>query len=49
MLTACIRPSGIFGERDAMTKRFADNAKAGKLKIQLGNGRNLFDFTLMRM
>jgi sterol-4alpha-carboxylate 3-dehydrogenase (decarboxylating) len=28
-----------------MTKRFAENAKAGKLKIQLGNGRNLFDFT----
>jgi sterol-4alpha-carboxylate 3-dehydrogenase (decarboxylating) len=45
MLTACIRPSGIFGERDAMAKRFADNAKAGKLKIQLGNGENLFDFT----
>ncbi|KAF2802072.1 putative sterol-4-alpha-carboxylate 3-dehydrogenase, decarboxylating [Mytilinidion resinicola] len=45
MLTACIRPSGIFGERDPSAQRFADSAKAGKLKVQIGNGQNLFDWT----
>lgn len=45
MLTATIRPSGIFGERDETAKRFADNAAAGRLKLQIGNGKNLFDWT----
>jgi len=45
MLTCCIRPSGIFGERDASAKRFVDSAKAGKLNIQIGDGKNLFDWT----
>lgn len=44
-LTTCIRPSGIFGERDASAQRFANSAKAGKLKVQIGNGQNLFDWT----
>lgn len=35
MMTASIRPSGIFGEGDATTKAFADNAAAGKLKFQV--------------
>jgi sterol-4alpha-carboxylate 3-dehydrogenase (decarboxylating) len=45
MRTTCIRPSGIFGEGDAVTKAFAENAAAGKLKWQVGNGKNLFDWT----
>lgn len=45
MLTACIRPSGIFGERDATTKAFVENAANGKLKWQVGDGTNLFDWT----
>jgi sterol-4alpha-carboxylate 3-dehydrogenase (decarboxylating) len=45
MLTACIRPSGIFGERDPSAQRFADSAKEGKLKVQIGDGKNLFDWT----
>ncbi|KAK9349833.1 3-beta hydroxysteroid dehydrogenase/isomerase family-domain-containing protein [Lipomyces doorenjongii] len=46
MLTACIRPSGIFGEGDeGTTKSMVENAAAGKLRFQIGNGKNLFDFT----
>lgn len=46
MRTACIRPSGIFGESDrSLTKSMVENAIAGKLKFQIGNGTNLFDFT----
>jgi sterol-4alpha-carboxylate 3-dehydrogenase (decarboxylating) len=46
MLTACIRPSGIFGEDDeGTTKSLVENAAAGKLRFQVGNGKNLFDFT----
>jgi len=45
MLTACIRPSGIFGERDASAQRFVESGKAGKLKVQIGNGKNLWDWT----
>ncbi|KAJ8059530.1 hypothetical protein OCU04_011188 [Sclerotinia nivalis] len=45
-LTTCIRPSGIFGENDpGSVKSFAERAAAGKLKIQIGDGKNLFDFT----
>ncbi|PQE32204.1 hydroxysteroid dehydrogenase protein [Rutstroemia sp. NJR-2017a WRK4] len=44
-LTACIRPSGIFGENEPTARSLAENAAAGKLKYQIGNGRNLFDFT----
>lgn len=45
MLTASIRPSGIFGEHEGTAKGFVDNAAAGKLKNQIGDGKNLFDFT----
>jgi sterol-4alpha-carboxylate 3-dehydrogenase (decarboxylating) len=46
MRTACIRPSGIFGENDrSLTKSMVENAIAGKLRFQIGNGKNLFDFT----
>ncbi|RDL37222.1 Sterol-4alpha-carboxylate 3-dehydrogenase (Decarboxylating) [Venustampulla echinocandica] len=45
MLTTSIRPSGIFGENDATAKGFVDTAAAGKLKFQIGNGNNLFDWT----
>ncbi|KAI9643946.1 hypothetical protein NHQ30_007297 [Ciborinia camelliae] len=45
-LTTCIRPSGIFGENDpGSVKSFVERAAAGKLKIHIGNGKNLFDFT----
>ncbi|KAM3075772.1 hypothetical protein ACMFMG_007898 [Clarireedia jacksonii] len=44
-LTACIRPSGIFGENEPTAGSLAENAAAGKLKYQIGNGKNLFDFT----
>ncbi|KAF7874316.1 hypothetical protein EAF04_002988 [Stromatinia cepivora] len=45
-LTTCIRPFGIFGENDpGSVKSFAERAAAGKLKIQIGDGENLFDFT----
>jgi len=45
MKTASIRPSGIFGENDATAKGFVDAAAAGKLKFQVGDGKNLTDFT----
>lgn len=45
MLTTSIRPSGIFGEGDATAKAFADKAAEGKLKIQIGDGKNLFGWT----
>jgi sterol-4alpha-carboxylate 3-dehydrogenase (decarboxylating) len=46
MLTVALRPSGIFGENDTtQVKRLVESAAAGKLKIQIGNGKNQFDFT----
>ena len=46
MLTVAIRPSGIFGENDTtQVKNLVESAAAGKLKVQIGNGKNLFDFT----
>jgi sterol-4alpha-carboxylate 3-dehydrogenase (decarboxylating) len=45
MMTASIRPSGIFGENNMTAGAFVDSAAAGKLKFQIGNGKNLFDFT----
>ncbi|TGO30857.1 hypothetical protein BPAE_0003g01430 [Botrytis paeoniae] len=45
-LTTSIWPSSIFGENDpGSVKSFAEKAAAGKLKFQIGNGKNLFDFT----
>ncbi|MCJ1398513.1 erg26, C-3 sterol dehydrogenase [Xylographa trunciseda] len=46
MLTAAIRPAGIFGEGDAgATTNMITSAKAGKFKVQIGDGTNLFDWT----
>ena len=46
MLTAAIRPSALFGEGDqALTGSMLKRARSGGNKIQLGNGKNLFDFT----
>lgn len=45
MLTVSIRPSGIFGPNDVIIKSFMEQAAAGKLKFQMGNGKNLFDYT----
>lgn len=44
MLTASIRPSGMIGENDATAGAFVETAAAGKLKFQVGNGKNLFDW-----
>lgn len=49
MLTAAIRPAGIFGERDTtITFKLLEHATAASafvLRLQLGNNDNLFDFT----
>ena len=46
MLTTAIRPSGLFGEDDLnCVKPMVDAAAEGKYKYQVGNGRNLFDWT----
>ena len=44
--TLALRPSGIFGEHDAlMVPSIVDNARRGKLKYVIGDGRNLMDYT----
>ncbi|KAI4126638.1 MAG: hypothetical protein LQ341_006860, partial [Variospora aurantia] len=46
LLTACLRPAGIFGEGDTNTlQKIIENAQAGKNKFQVGSGENLFDWT----
>ncbi|TVY35057.1 Sterol-4-alpha-carboxylate 3-dehydrogenase,decarboxylating [Lachnellula subtilissima] len=45
MLTASIRPSAIFGEDEGTAKGLAERAAAGKLKVQIGTGKNHYDFT----
>lgn len=41
-----LRPSGIFGEHDALAvPEIARNAAAGKLRFVLGDGKNLADWT----
>ncbi|PGH14657.1 hypothetical protein AJ80_05838 [Polytolypa hystricis UAMH7299] len=49
MLTAAIRPAGIFGERDAtITFKFIEHCTQSSprvLRMQLGDNDNLFDFT----
>lgn len=47
LLTTCLRPSGIFGEGTDTAKSFIERAAAGKMNIQMGNGKNLFDFTFI--
>lgn len=44
-LTGCIRPSGMFCEGDPTPAGFIERAAVGKLKYNIGNGKNLFDFT----
>lgn len=46
MMTAALRPAGIFGEGDLVTvASIVKAAETGKYKFQMGNGKNLFDFT----
>jgi sterol-4alpha-carboxylate 3-dehydrogenase (decarboxylating) len=46
MLTASIRPSGLFGEGDPTTvKPMVEAAASGKYRYQIGDGKNLFDWT----
>ncbi|KAI4163794.1 MAG: hypothetical protein LQ342_002567 [Letrouitia transgressa] len=49
MLTAAIRPAGIFGEADSqMIPGMMRALEEGKQKFQLGDKKNLFDFTYVR-
>lgn len=46
MLTIALRPSGLFGEGDpTAVKTMVDAAAAGKYKYQIGDGKNLTDWT----
>ncbi|PNH01364.1 Sterol-4-alpha-carboxylate 3-dehydrogenase, decarboxylating [Tetrabaena socialis] len=46
LATVALRPSGIFGEGDAVfVPTLVRNARAGKMKYVLGSGRNECDFT----
>lgn len=46
MLTVSLRPSGLFGEGDpTAVKTMVDAAAAGKYKYQIGDGKNLIDWT----
>ena len=44
--TVALRPSGIFGENDPLfVPVVISNARKGKMRYIIGNGRNLMDFT----
>lgn len=46
LATVALRPSGIFGEWDKLlVPVLVRNAKRGKMKYIIGNGRNLMEFT----
>ncbi|KAI9142112.1 3-beta hydroxysteroid dehydrogenase/isomerase family-domain-containing protein [Paraphysoderma sedebokerense] len=46
LLTCAIRPSGIFGPRDGQAiPNMVEAIRQGKLKVVIGSGDNLFDFT----
>lgn len=45
MMTVSLRPSGIFGEGDIVVKSMVTIAQEGKYKFQIGDGKNLFDWT----
>lgn len=46
LAVVALRPSGIFGEGDSvMVPTLVRQAKAGKMKYIIGNGRNVWDFT----
>ncbi|KAI4217298.1 MAG: hypothetical protein LQ351_000607 [Letrouitia transgressa] len=49
ILTAAIRPAGIFGEADSqMIPSMIRALEQGKQKLQMGNNKNLFDFTYVQ-
>lgn len=44
--TTALRPSGLFGENDPTTaKAMVEAAASGKYRYQVGDGRNMFDWT----
>mgnify|MGYP002630772302 FL=1 len=44
--TVALRPSGIFGEHDALlVPTIVEKAKAGKMKFIIGSGQNVMDWT----
>ena len=44
--TVALRPSGIFGEHDALlVPTIVEKAKVGKMKFIIGSGRNVMDWT----
>lgn len=46
MVTISLRPSGLFGEDDPTVVRpMVEAAASGKYRFQVGNGKNLFDWT----
>ncbi|KAL9047987.1 MAG: hypothetical protein Q9162_007897, partial [Coniocarpon cinnabarinum] len=46
LVTCVLRPSGIFGPGDDMTiPNMVQSAKDGKYKVQIGDGKNRFDWT----
>jgi sterol-4alpha-carboxylate 3-dehydrogenase (decarboxylating) len=46
LAVVALRPSGIFGEGDSvMVPTFVKQAKRGKMKYIIGNGKNVWDFT----
>ena len=45
MMTVSLRPSGIFGEGVATVKALVEAAAAGRYRFQMGDGKNLFDWT----
>eukprot|EP00871_Galdieria_phlegrea_P004935 jgi/Galph1/5442/GphlegSOOS_G4067.1 len=46
--TCCIRPSGIFGENDPLfVPSLINNAKNGRMKFYIGNGKNMMDWTFV--
>lgn len=45
ILTASIRPAGAFGEADTETmEKLLSVAKSGRANVQMGDGKNVFDF-----
>ena len=45
ILTTSIRPTGAFGEADTeMTQRLLAVARSGRANVQMGDGKNLYDF-----
>ena len=46
IFTVAIRPAGAFGEADSETmQKLIGVAKSGRANVQMGNGKNVFDFS----